>query len=80
MNTAGMNVSAHFSLEEAFALLNRIVSPKGVCSPEISDLGVVVGLLTLNEEPELIVKRLDALEQLNRDEFEARFIVEAEEL
>ena len=79
MPLAALHMTAQFTVDEAIALLNRIVSPRDTPDPQIEDLGVVVGVLVLNEEPEVLVKRLEHLEQCNRKEFQARFNLERED-
>lgn len=64
-----------FSIPQAVALLNQVVAYRDVHSPRIEDLGVVSGLLVLNDEPEVLVKFIDRMEQSNRGEFCARYRV-----
>lgn len=62
-----------FTLEDAFALLNEVVTDHNVTQPGIDQLGIVAGLLVLNEEPEVVVKFMHSIEQFNHAEFHARF-------
>ena len=65
----------NFELEEAFALMDRVVirgKNKNKKHPSL-DFGVVSGLLTVNEEIELVIKFLDGLSQYTKSEFTAQF-------
>jgi len=60
-----------FEIEEACALLNYAVVELDNNSkkPQIRDIGIIVGVLTFNDEVELIVKFLDELRQYTKSEF-----------
>ena len=61
-----------FTLEEAFLLINKIVLERDrvhIGGKEVASLGTVVGLLTMNDEIELVVKFSTRLSQLNKEEF-----------
>ncbi|MEP4545668.1 MAG: hypothetical protein ABJ000_05755 [Saccharospirillum sp.] len=67
-----------FSLKEAVTYLNFPVADKAKTATQrykISELGIIVGVLTMNDEVELIIKIADGVEQLTRSEFTARFEV-----
>ena len=61
-----------FTLEEAFLLINKIVLERDrvhIGGKEVASLGTVVGLLTMNDEIELVVKFSTRLSQLTKEEF-----------
>ena len=65
----------NFELEEAFALMERVViraKNKDDKHPSL-DFGVVSGVLAVNEEIELVIKFLDGLSQYTKSEFTAQF-------
>ena len=66
-----------FTTDEAFQLLNQHVVKKEHIgeSPSIENLGFVSGIITLNEEPEVMVKFMDELVQFTKSEFEHRIQV-----
>lgn len=78
--------SREFSLEEAVKLINRIVVNRPQQHYEnikrdmpIEMLGIISGLLTLNDEIEVVVKLHTEIGQYNKAEFEETFmLVEAD--
>lgn len=64
-----------FELEEAFALMERVVirtKNNNDKHPSL-DFGVVSGVLAVNEEIELVIKFLDGLSQYTKSEFTTQF-------
>ena len=63
-----------FELEEAFALLNLTVVniDHNASPPAITEIGIISGLLTINDEIELVIKFLDELRQYKKSEFTAQ--------
>jgi hypothetical protein len=58
-----------FNLAEAVELIDRIVTRQENTTVESPlDLGVISGVLTLNEEIEVAVKFADRIEQFTKDE------------
>jgi len=70
-----------FTTNEAFQLLNRHVIKKEHFgqAPTIEHLGYVSGIITLNEEPEVVIKFIDELVQLTKLEFEDQIQVITDE-
>ncbi|RDE18974.1 hypothetical protein DV711_15305 [Motiliproteus coralliicola] len=68
-----------FTVEEAVAVLNREVVrlEDRAClpNPPISKTGVVVGVLTMNEQIEVLVKFTEGIEQLVKTEFCGDFVM-----
>jgi hypothetical protein len=64
-----------FTLQEAVSLIYRIAVLKtslgeGKKPPGITDMGHICGVLTLNEQIEVVIKFHDALRQFNKQEFQ----------
>ena len=66
-----------FELPEAYQLLNHTVAElsRNLTDPAISDLGLVCGILTVNDEIELVVKFMTELRQYTKTEFSAQLKV-----
>lgn len=60
-----------FEIDEACALINLTVVDLDTTQepPQIKDIGIICGVLTVNDEVELVVKFLDELRQYTKDEF-----------
>lgn len=60
-----------FELDEACALINLTVVDLDITNEpaEIKDIGIICGVLTVNEEVELVIKFFDELRQYTRAEF-----------
>lgn len=60
-----------FELDEACALINlTVVDLDRTAEPaQIKDIGIICGVLTVNDEVELVIKFLDELRQYTRSEF-----------
>lgn len=72
--TRDLNVTTPFTIEEIIPLLHSAVVRKQTKqSMQIRDIGIVCGLLTLNEEPEIVVKFADNISQYTRSEFYSQF-------
>ncbi len=65
-----------FTHAEAVELIHCAVHPLDTESPTISQIGVVVGLLDMNDEVELIVKFQSSVSQFTKSEFVTKFQVE----
>jgi hypothetical protein len=66
-----------FTLEEAVALIYRLAVLKakqgdGTKRPSITEIGHICGVLTLNEQIEVVIKFHDELRQFNKQEFLAQ--------
>jgi hypothetical protein len=66
-----------FTLEEAVSLIYRLVVLKTnrsdkAKSPSITEMGHICGVLTLNEQIEVVIKFHDELKQFNKQEFNAQ--------
>lgn len=65
---------SEFSVEDATALLHSTVIKLDAQEPfSISDIGIVCGLLTFNDEVEIVIKFADQLGQYTRSEYELTF-------
>jgi hypothetical protein len=66
-----------FALEEATAMLNCHVVPKDLVDqqPNIDVIGFVAGVITLNDEVEILLKFQDSLQQVGKFEFIRRYLV-----
>lgn len=64
-----------FTREEALKLIHFPIHHKDVKNPSITDLGVVVGVLEMNEEIEVIVKFHDKISQFTKSELIAEYVV-----
>ncbi|OMH28141.1 hypothetical protein BGP75_22410 [Motiliproteus sp. MSK22-1] len=77
--TGDWNPDLRFTIEEAVAVLNREVvrlrDRTCLPNPPIEKIGVVVGVLTMNEQIEVIVRFIDEMEQLCKTEFCGDFIL-----
>lgn len=62
-----------FTLDEAVSLMGRTVIDTENPKEGIARLGVVVGILELNDEIELVVRFMDRLSQSTRAEFVAQY-------
>jgi len=62
-----------FTLEEAFKLINHEVIRKQENPPSqsIEHVGVISGLLALNDEVELVIRFLDSIELFTKEAFTA---------
>jgi len=71
--------SLRFELDEACALLNReCVRNRDSAfykAPPADKAGIIVGVLTMNEEIELLIKFLDGMEQVVKSEFCGDYIL-----
>jgi len=63
-----------FEIEEACELLNLTVVAldNTHTPPRISEIGIICGVLTCNEEVEIVIKFLDQLRQYTKAEFIAQ--------
>lgn len=63
-----------FTVEQAAALLHATVVRLDVSDPiSITDIGVVCGLLLLNDEVEIVIKFADRISQYTRFEYLDQF-------
>jgi hypothetical protein len=67
----------HFTVNEATALLNCHVTRREHLgnAPSVDRIGFVAGVITLNDDVEILLKFHDALEQVGKRDFEQRFVV-----
>jgi hypothetical protein len=68
------DVMSEFTLEEAVSLIYRhaVLKKKTVASgnaPNIAQIGHICGVLTLNDQIEVVIKFCDELRQFTKDEF-----------
>ncbi|MFX3658313.1 MAG: hypothetical protein ACN6I7_04075 [bacterium] len=64
--------TGQFELQEAFDLINKTVLAKGTWAfgqQTVQSIGIVVGVLALNDEVEVVVKFMDRVVQMNKREF-----------
>lgn len=64
-----------FTLQEAVNLMGQTVLDLKNPKPGIERLGVISGVLEINDEVELVIRMLDHIAQVTKSEFEARFEV-----
>ncbi len=62
-----------FELQEAVSLINKTVSKKGQNVSSTTDIGIISGVLSLNDQIELVVKFEDSIEQCTKDEFKTNY-------
>lgn len=73
--------SRHFDLEEAVKLIYRVVvnrpekEGEAIKNIPIELLGLVSGVLTLNDNIEVVVKLYDGVYQFTKPEFEEKFMI-----
>lgn len=62
-----------YTLSEAFSMMERFVVKKRShltqASPQAMNIGVVTGVLTINDEVEIVVKFFDQIQQYTKAEF-----------
>lgn len=68
--------TASFDHKEAVALINCAVYPTLGGSPRISEIGVIVGLLDMNDEVEIIVKFQSSVSQYTKSELLKKFTID----
>lgn len=76
MNQKNQLQSTEFSIKEVVALLNYTVikhDKGGHFMPE--NLGIICGVLTLNNEVEMVVKFIDRVGQFTKSEFNRHYRV-----
>lgn len=68
-----------FTLEEAVSLIYRVAVLKkgmeGQQKPGITQMGHVCGLLTMNEQIEVVIKFYDDVRQFTKEEFQAEVVL-----
>lgn len=64
-----------FTLQQAINLMGQTVLDVENPKPGIARLGVVVGLLEINDEIEVVIRMIDHVTQVTKTEFETRFEV-----
>lgn len=70
-----------FNIPEVVELINSTVISIKPGTPHIpQNLGIVVGVLTLNEEVEMVVKFIDRISQFTKAEFVRSYSVIDEEI
>lgn len=71
---------SEFALDEAVALIyQHVILKKNLTShekkPELANIGHICGVLTLNDQIELVVKFQDELKQVTKNEFQSELII-----
>jgi hypothetical protein len=68
---AFMNKQNQFTIDEAYTLMDAFVARNSITGipDEVSNIGIVCGLLKLNDEVEVVVKFLDGLNQFTKEEY-----------
>lgn len=71
---------SEFELDEAVALIyQHVILKKNLAShdkkPELANIGHICGVLTLNDQIEVVVKFMDELKQFNKTEFQAQMVI-----
>ncbi len=71
---------SEFVLDEAVALIyQHVVLKKNLAShnkePKLSNIGHICGVLTLNEQIEVVVKFQDELRQFSKPEFQSELVI-----
>jgi len=64
-------IKNEFELEKAFKLINQLVLRKNTLQQPELNVGRVAGVLTMNDEIEVVVKFLNEIMQFNKGEFDA---------
>jgi hypothetical protein len=59
-----------FQLDEAYKLIDQLVLRKNTLTKAELNVGRVAGLLTLNEQIEVVVKFLNEIKQFTKPEFD----------
>lgn len=67
---------SEFDLEEATSLIHMAIHRGGITTPKFEDIGLIVGVLAMNEEVEVIVKFHDGLQQFTRRELAGDYVEE----
>ncbi|PLW81710.1 hypothetical protein CWI75_14725 [Kineobactrum sediminis] len=69
--------SLNFTIEEATELFNCHVVRKEFLGkpPEIAKIGFVAGVITLNDEVEILIKFMESIEQIGKAEFQQKYAV-----
>jgi len=66
-----------FEIDEAVSLLNMAIHRAEVKTPRFEDIGLIVGVLCMNEEVEVIVKFHNELRQFTRSELGLNYVEES---
>jgi hypothetical protein len=75
---AVMGKRKEFSVSDAFLLMDRLVERKPSAKPGqdgVHKIGVVSGLLNINDEVEIVVKFMDGLSQYTYEEMNENLIL-----
>ncbi|MCP4978378.1 MAG: hypothetical protein GY931_19705 [Maribacter sp.] len=62
-----------FELQEAVSLINKTVTKKGTKVASTTDIGIISGVLAMNDQIELVIKFENILDQSTKDEFYERY-------
>jgi len=76
MNPKSTNQNNKFTIDEIVKLINLTVVRNDLgdsFKPE--NLGIIVGVLTLNDEVEMVVKFIDRISQFTKNEFQRNYKV-----
>ncbi|MBL4682363.1 MAG: hypothetical protein JKY88_16800 [Pseudomonadales bacterium] len=77
-NIQGSTDKDQFTTKQAFKLMDALVhrlQDNGKIKGDVANIGVVSGILSINEEIEVVVKFLDGLNQYTKSEFEESLIL-----
>jgi hypothetical protein len=66
-----------FDIDEAVSLLNMAIHRAGIKTPKFEDIGLIVGVLCMNEEIEVIVQFHNELRQFTRSELGLNYVEES---
>lgn len=68
-----------FSLEEAVSLIYRLATLKKNAvankKPDITQIGHICGVLTMNDQIEIVIKFHDELRQFTKEEFKSKVVL-----
>lgn len=67
---------APFTHAEAISIIHCEIYDKQLQEPQTADIGVVVGVLDMNDEVEVIVKFLSSVRQFTKSELIEQFSIE----
>lgn len=78
-NLKANNIMNEFTLEEAVSLIYRLAILKKNASankkPDITQIGHICGVLTMNDQVEVVIKFHDELRQFTKEEFNNEVIL-----
>ena len=76
MKQITLNQNPNFTVNEVVQLINRpVIRHDRTADFKPENIGLIVGVLTLNEEVEMVVKFIDRVTQFTKTEFAASYRV-----